>query len=353
MSRTRKNRYKQRRDQEILCPEEGCGRTFRTPAGLQGHLRWTHGLTNTEAKGKPLLEPKPKEPIDNSQELIENLKRENQQLKLEQTNRRLRADFPEASPKHLPDIMEQAGVGSIDGEAKEIAQKRILGIQTQAPSWLDRLLSNPQGIQTAVNGIKGILGVDKDQHPRNGDDSLSLLKSLGLDLPKLIQASLAPKGNSNLEIGGLNLSGVSLTPDVFSSIIAYKTATEVAQKNFEGRKVMADSLETVLKAVGQGLAERLSNTDGAAGISRPFLGVHDQAPPAQKFAAICPSCGFENILPSDLASGAEIHCQGPDCKETWVAVDPSLEEPMPEAESIAAQQSTNENERSFEFENDE
>lgn len=301
------------KDQNLLCDVPGCGRHFQSPQALFGHRRMIHGIHDKTIPdpgiGKDQASP----------EAIKNLESEVKRLELEKKKRQLTAELPSISARPL-DIMEQAGLGSLEGEAKTLAQTRALGVRDQGPAqtWLEKLLSNPEGIKVAIEGLKGILGVN-----HGGDNMATVLKDLGFNLKDLILNATSPKQSGTLELAGLNLSGVTMTPELLVAWLGYKGKIETAQAEFESKKetnlLLSQGLEAVGRAIGSALAEggSLGNLfPHRESISQEIIG----SEPGEEII-VCPKCGMENKLPADLAPGMEIHCQGEGCEEVWHAVD--------------------------------
>ena len=293
---------------DLDLPCEICGQRFKTRQGLAGHKQFKHSSAAVIASN----DHSPAGPDGPS---LKELKGQVERLELEVKRRNLTAQLP-STVAHTMDIMESAGVGPITGEAQVIAQKRILGIkdQGQAESWLGKLLSSPEGVKTAIDGLKGILNVNNHQ-----GDMATFLSTMGLDLKTLILNSAAPKSGS-LEVAGLNLSGASLTPELLTSLIDYKAKTESAEKEFQGKKLMSDSLTTAVQNIGK---ELLGSFKGSLGRDRTISQEISDREPVSAVDSIltCPRCGHENELPADLTPGQKIECQGPECQESWVAID--------------------------------
>lgn len=286
---------------------EICGQRFKTPQGLAGHKQFKHssaGVNGTSPGGSPGSP-------------VKELRTEVTQLKLEKEKRQLTAELPSTSPA-AQDLMSQAGLGSLEGGAKELAQRRALGLtdQEKAPSWFDKLLANPAGVKLAVDGLKGILGVDRN----SGDNLAGLLKDLGFNLKDLLLGASSPKAGA-LSIAGVDLTGVNLTPELLQGILQYKAAEEKAKQEFQGRKAMSDSLEKLIGLISPELVKRvignLSRGNGAAG------GISQEI---SESVIVCELCKTENPVPAGAEPGMVIHCQGPaggpECSQSWIIEDP-------------------------------
>lgn len=319
----KKHVYKQ--DLNIPCPEAGCDKHFKTVQAFHGHLRMVHGI---QEKVIPSSNPGPGVKSDSviSSDTIESLKGENELLKLQIKNRQLTAQFPSGT-NGQQDIMAQAGLGNIEGEAKLLAQKRALGIMDQGhtPSWLDKLLANPAALETAINGLKGILGVNSG-NGSNGDQMATLLKDLGFNLKDLILNASTPKTGS-LSLAGMDLSGASLTPELLSSILDYKGRVEAAEKDAAGKEAMASALTSAFEKITGMIASGSLRMPGRD-ISQEII----PGPEPGESVIICPKCGHENKLPENLVPGMEIKCQGEGCDQIWgTAVDDRARKPQRQA----------------------
>lgn len=307
------------KDQNLPCDFPGCDRHFQTPQALYGHRRMIHH----QYQDKTVPEPDPKDQA--SPETIKNLESEVKRLELESKARKLRAELPTASAR-LPDIMEQSGLGSLEGESKVLAQKRAMGVGQQQPGWVDKLLANPEAVKAGIAGLKGILGVD---HNNSGDNMATLLQSMGFSLKDLITQATAPKSGA-LEIAGMNLSGASLTPQLLSSLLDYKAKTEAAEKEYQGKKEMSDTFKSLLHTIGEGIGS------GAIQLSKPGLGrnsgdISEQYMPGPEpvgFAPFtCPKCQTENTIPAEAQPGMKIKCQGEGCEEVYTVIDLAQQKP--------------------------
>ena len=318
MKSTGKHKYNLK-DQNLPCDFPGCGRFFKSPQALFAHRRMVHH----QFQDKAVPDSEVKEDQVSSEETIKVLRGEVSQLKLEKEKRQLTAELPSTAARSM-DLMEQAGLGSLEGRAKDLAQMRALGVkdQGQAPSWLDKLLSSPGGIKTAIDGLRGILNINNHQ----GDNTATLLKSLGFDLKSLILGASSPKAGA-LSIAGVDLQGVNLSPELLQSILAYKGAEVKAAAEFEGKKSMADSLQNLVKLITPEVISRFSGGrrgNGAAGtISQEII-------PEVENIVVCDLCGAENKMPADLTPGQTVKCQGENCSRSWVAEDPQARQPKPE-----------------------
>lgn len=311
------------RDQSLPCDFPGCDRRFMTPQALFGHRRMIHNLRDKAIPG-PELRVERVSPKD--------LESEVKVLKLQQDKRELEAKLPiSARPE---DIMSRLGLGNLTEETQTIAQKRILGImdQGQAPSWLDKLLGSPGGIKTAVDGLRGVL----DIHPKNDGGGLGILKDLkdlGFDFPGLLQRSQATKADSSFKVGPISLEGVSLTPEVLTSLITFQQAADslnyqkAKDESFQSGmqqllKLVQDS--GVLSRIGGGIASAFEGRGPGRDISQE---IKRGSEPRQQVIT-CESCGAENPMPApaDIFPGMILNCQGKDsmgndCPRSWMVED--------------------------------
>lgn len=293
-------------DYELQCPL--CGEFFRTPQGLQGHQRLVHAADMKEG-------PSPDFPGTQS---VTALRRDVEQLKLQVQKRRLQSELPPAGIKPL-DLMEGSGLGGFDAEVRGAIQRRALGIdQKPRETWLDKLLANPEGLKAAIDGVRGILGVN-----RHDDNLSSLLTSLGLNLKDLIMQASSPKATGDLTIGGVSLQGAVLTPDLFKAILVYRAAEEEAKakvKVAEGNREMAADF---VKRIGAAVAKALNEAEASAEptLSNRFFGVPPEPEPEVTDVIKCDVCGCENPVPAGIQPGMTVHCQGPNCQQFWLFED--------------------------------
>ena len=323
-------------DQELRCELCDPPRIFKNYQGLRGHRRMIHSIRDpiSASSGPGEVDHGVKnDPV--STNTIEALKEENELLKLQIKNRQLTAQFPatETRPQDK-DLMQQLGLGNFDPEVKAAAQRRAMALsdQEKPPGWLEKVLSNPEGLRIAIEGLKGILGTNNNNQ---GDGMATLLKDLGFNLRDLILGATAPKSGS-MSIAGVDLTGTSLTPELLQGILQYKSAEVKAAADLEGRREMADTLKGAMKTIGEGIgsgAISLGKFGPGRHIGREIT-PHSAEPgdPGVEGIFNCPACGFENKLPIDIGPGVEIHCQGPDCKQTWITEDHQARQPKPKRE---------------------
>ena len=301
------------KDQHLRCDFPDCGRFFQTPQALFAHRRMIHNL-----RDKAVPDPEVRAEYISTKETIENLKSEVAQLKLEREKRQLEAELPAASAK-LPDIMEQSGLGPFTEESRNTAQRRAMGVrdQDQPQSWLDKLLTSPGGIKTAIDGLRGILDVNHNE----GSSGLGILKDLGIDLKSLLEHSQAPKADSSFKVAGLSLDGCSLTPELLSSLVQFKQAEDSLTYQKSKDESFQAGLQSIIKLVtdsgilnriGGGIVNGLKR--GSGPISQEIL---PGSEPGEQII-VCPRCGTENKLPVDVGPGTTIKCIGPGCEQSWI-----------------------------------
>lgn len=311
-------------DFDLAC--DICGEHFKTPQGLFGHKRFRHNI-NTGSMGRQALPAGPSvsmgrqvpattsirpvppatsiAPADPS---IKELKGEVERLELELKRRKLQSGFPSAGNEPT-DIMAQSGLGAFDAAVKEAAQRRAMGFeQKTSESWLDKLLANPEGLRIAIDGLKGVLGVNRD----TGDNLPGLLKEMGFSLKDLISQASAPKSGP-LSIAGIDLTGANLTPELLKSILEFRAAEEKTKTDLESRKQLTDGLTDLVKMLSPELRKRFANgPPHVPGISGKSI---------EDKVLTCSVCGTENPLPDTLEKGMTIHCQGEGCDQSWLVED--------------------------------
>lgn len=293
---------------------------FASPQGLIAHRRMLHGFVD---RGVPAPEMRVEQV--SAKDTIKNLEDEVAQLKLQGEKRRLVAGLPstESGP---PDLMQQLGLGAFDSDVKAAAQRRAMSLadsaQGHTQSWLDKLLSSPGGVQTAVDGLKGVLGVGHN----NEGSGLGVLKDLGIDLKSLLEHSQAPKADSSFKVAGLSLDGCSLTPELLSSLVQFKAAEDNLAYQKSKDATLADGMNTIIKLVSDsGLLNRLGGAiaNGSLGKRGAGRDISQDINPRSTELGVeeifnCPLCGYENKLPIDISPGVEIHCQSPDCGQSFM-----------------------------------
>jgi len=317
-------------NQNLICELCDPPRSFKNYQGLRGHRRMIHKILDPiVAKSAPEVEPGAKnKPVAKSSDTIETLKEENELLRLQAKNRQLVAQFPSTS-REPADLMLQLGLGSFDPGVKAEVQRRAVALstQSQAPSWIDKILDRPESFKLIAGALKGALGVDHGGD--NAASGLGVLRELGIDLKSLWERGQAPKSGS-LEIAGMNLQGATLTPELLVALLDYKGKIETAEKDYAGKKEMSDQLGNLIKVIVPEFISRFKSGSRES-ISREIM------PEAATF--VCDKCGAENELPADMVPGMEIHCVGKDCSMSWITDTPmAKQKPARQKREIAIQE---------------
>ncbi len=325
--KTKKRIVNERTDSDLPC--EICGKRFKTAQGLYGHKHWVHGSGAPEGPlpvvpvaspgGSGDEGPPPSAPTSSKE-----LKAEVESLRLQLQRRKLQAEFPSA-PAPRSDVMQESGLGEIDAEVRQQAQRRAFALPDQAASrssgidWLS-LLNSPN-LPAILQLLRGGLGGSD-----SGTGGLGVLKELGIDLKDLLSQASAPKAGS-MNIAGLDFTGASLTPELLKSVLEFKATEERTKSEFDGRKAMADGLEHLVELLAPHL-EGLFGANGpspgrAAGIAGAGPGIREP----RRLGIECERCGTLNEVPVDQPVGGVIHCQGKvdgePCTASWVATEPA------------------------------
>jgi len=317
MAKTRAKAKKKRvvtyPDFDVVCDD--CGRHFRTPQGLFGHRKWTgHGPGDQALPAGGRSESG----SAGSGGSVSDLRREVEELKLQVEKSKLQRELPgPGAADRFPDIAEQAGLGPLNPDVQSEIQRRALQLAGQAPSqsfdW--------QSFAGMLSAMKEIMG-QKDRGSLDGSLG-GLLKDLGYpSLRELLQAGTSPRAPETLEVGGINLSGASLTPELLRSILEYKRQEAQAAVEADGRKQLADALDRGIKAI---LPEIMAARGAGPGAGGPLAGMAGEGP-AELQVLVCPKCQAENPLPDDVSPGMAINCAGenPDgsrCDFIWQIED--------------------------------
>lgn len=302
------------------CPV--CGRTCANEQGFLSHLRRKHpeeyqqyqatsGIAGAESKPreKEGLPPGDVAPITPASTRA--LKTEVELLTLEKKKRELLRELGNGQPQHYPDLSEIAGVGELDPTIKQQLQSRMFATQPPAQPKQDwTALLNSPNLPLILNGIKGLLGVSQ------GGDVASLLKDMGFSLKDLIVQSMAPKGDGSLKIAGMDLNGISLTPELLTGILQFKAAEEKAKSDLEGRKTMAASLDRLLAVIVPQAAEKLGRDAVGGGISHQ--------PEVERVILTCPLCQAKTEVPPGTQPGTTIQCVTEGCNMSWTSESDSV-----------------------------
>lgn len=321
-SRTLKGRTYE--NQNLECPI--CHRLFKNEQGRKAHIRQIHErinerITVDQAPGSAVR----KDEVDS----ISGLREDCERLELLAKRRRLTSELPATSTR-TADLMEQSGLGPFTEESRTLAQKRAMGIrdQDQVEGWFSKLLSAPGGIQAGVDALRGIIGVGHN----NEGSGLGILKELGVDLKQLWERGQATKADSALSVGGINLNGVRLTPEVLTSLIAFKQAED--DLNYQKTKDASfrDNMNVIIDLVkSSGILNRIGGEIAKGSFPKPGAErdiSEKYMPEVADNVFTCPVCQTENTIPADAQPGVRIQCQGPGCEQSWVVEDPQVRQPQ-------------------------
>jgi hypothetical protein len=291
-----------------------CGAKLRSRQGLFGHIQLKHGpealqewIASERAErqkasgGVPLPDTKA-------------LKTELEALELEEKLSALKAKQADRAAR-VPDLSEMAGLGPMQPEIAREVQGRAFGAPQPQPPRFDLMsLLTSSNLPVILSALKGALGVGQ------GDSVASVLKDMGLSLPDLIRAAVSPpKRVDGLVLGGVDLSGVSLTPEMFGSILQYKASEEKVKLENESRKEMTESVNRLVTLLTPLMAERLGVKKEAGGsVSRKG---------EESEILTCPLCNRENSVPYNISAGQVIHCGTEGCQQSWTAESARAERP--------------------------
>ena len=218
----------QYRDQKIPCPISGCERTFKSPQGLLGHLKFVHGQSpavvaagETQASGLSQIYPSGElagaqvdvVSLAGSPKTTSELKKEVETLELEQRKARLLAGH--AQPAKPLDIGQKLGFGELTPEVQNVLQARAFNAQ-QSANGQDETLK----VLSIISQVKDIFGGQRN-------DGLDVLRELGFNLKDLISSSQSPKTNSDFTLGGVPLGNVSMTPEVVMALVRFQESKEL------------------------------------------------------------------------------------------------------------------------------
>ncbi|MFC1987933.1 hypothetical protein ACFLVH_05275 [Chloroflexota bacterium] len=168
-----------------------CGRVFKTKAGCLGHKRFFHGLGEEKSPDLSTSTPAPIRPVVSPD--LKSLTEDVARLKLLKEKRELTGLGVTQEPQ--PDLMEEAGLGKLEGTAKEILQKRALGLDTSPePNQWWKGLVDRLSLSELVDLIRGVLIPPATAAPAAGSLGVirELLSLLGQsDLRGLLGGSVA------------------------------------------------------------------------------------------------------------------------------------------------------------------
>jgi len=333
-------------DSPTECPY--CGREFKSPQGMLGHIRL--GFCPVAGPGAAAPEPPPGKvyyhPPAGGEPSVRELEDEVKRLELQDRLARLRNIQQPRQPR-TPDVAEQAGLGPMtEGIRQEVQQRAFTVSDRKEESWISTLLKNPQSMQTAINALRGILGVNPNQG--GGDGVAEILSKMGYSIRELIEAKHAPRANSDLKVGGLSLAGVNLTPELLVALIGREDKlAELAVKQENTEKLM-DGLSSLAKAVREsGFIEKIKGGGGGAGGAvgaKPGAGggisaKPKESPQEEPTTLVCPECGSKiEYLPSQVQPGEIISCSNDECDAFWEVLDERQAKAEEKAKAKVAQE---------------
>lgn len=288
---------------DFRCPI--CQKKLKTKQALNGHVQLSHGpeafqeLLASErlerqktSGGAPLPDTKA-------------LKTELEALKLSEELANLKAR--RADRTRIPDISEQAGLGSLQPDVAREVQGRAFSAQPQPQKFdLMALLSSPN-LPVLLDAIKGAMGIGQ-----GGDSVMTILTSMGFSLKTLLTSAMAPKADSSLTVGGINLSGTPLTPEMFGAILQYKSVEERSKTENESRRAMSESLNRLVVLLTPLMAEKF-------GIKKETGGGSVSQKVEELEVLVCPRCGRETPVPANIGPGGVIRCGTEGCDQEWTA----------------------------------
>lgn len=280
-------------DRALPCPE--CGKTFKTPQALENHRRGHLARADISEQ-------------KDSARLAEEVR----VLKLEAEKRRLEATSKPPAPS-FPDAAEVAGLGKMQPAVAERVQSRAFGLASQPQSsWVDKFLSNPEGLKLAVDALRGIIGTSY------GDSGLAILKEIGIDIKELFNHSRAPASGA-IKIAGIDLTGVPLTSNVLTALIDYEAKKEAAEREAESRNSMAESWKKALELLEPLIESKLGNGSSSGGGIGARVSESPSSPARalqNRYHFICKNCNAEVPLPEGTATGESVIC--PVCGDKYV-----------------------------------
>ena len=238
MPKTKSGKKITYRDQQIPCSVAGCGRTFKSPQGLSGHLQFFHGQpSDSRADGLPssyLLGEVGDIPPASRPASVKDLKKDVERLELEQRRARLMAGHSE--PVKPLDIGEQIGLGSLSPAVQTALQSRAFNAVQPQQSEQDSTLK----VLEVIGKVKGLFA-------GNNNSGLGILKELGFSsLRELIDSTKSPRAGADFNIGGVPLGGASLSPAVIIELLKYQTAKEKAQADAQVSKTYQEQIASFL-----------------------------------------------------------------------------------------------------------
>ena len=308
-------------DHNLECPI--CHRFFKNEQGRKGHIRYVHErITDDSISGSAIRE--------DGAESITDLKKDCERLELLAKRRKLTSELPSAAARPL-DVMEQAGLGTLEGQAKELAQRRAMGVKDpgQAESWLSKLLATPGGVAAGISALRGVLDIPS-KNDGGGLGVLKDLKDLGIDFKSLWERGQATKADSSFKVGPISLDGVSLTPEVLTSLITFQQAADSLNYQKAKDESFQSGMQQLLKLVqDSGVLSRIGGGIASAFEGRgPGRDISQRGSEPVRQVIICELCGVENAMPApaEIFPGMIINCSGKDslgdnCPRSWMVED--------------------------------
>lgn len=288
-----------------------CGKKFKTPQAQKGHERFVHGKWNTKPAATPLApqvasqpgagEDPPETTTEPTSEL-EELREEVKTLRLRKDKASL-SGFSPQKPQ-AADVASASYLGELDPIIRKELQSRAFNLNGEKPE---------SAFQQVAEGVRAVLDVAKGLNQGGGNGQLGdTLKLLGcnslMELAEKLAASKVPAG---LKIGGIDFSGISLTPRIEELIISLQAGEAKAAQARETAKFWSESIAS--------LGRIISNPELLRGIASSFRG-GGSGIAAQKenayFTCPNPECGAP-ILTGELKAGDQIACGT--CGKTFTA----------------------------------
>lgn len=300
---------------DIQCPV--CQRWFKSPQALRGHLRFT--TCGDKVEGFPQEENIKRWPSgsDSPSQGIKGLEYEIKRLELERKIRELAVSAPQQAHK-IPDMAEQAGLGTMTEPIRTEVQSRAFGVSEHQnnPGLVD-LLKSPN-LPIILKAARGALGVQE-----GGSDTLDILEKLGLNLRELIE--LARRGEegvkapAGLKVGSIDLQGISLTPELLGIVLKHQDSQQRYAYERERDSTLMDGIQDLGALVKSYLEDRAVAKTNGAGISAEAKA--EAEAPGEILELVCPECQTEftvNML--DYPPGSVIECPNEECPVTWPIV---------------------------------
>jgi uncharacterized protein YbaR (Trm112 family) len=289
-----------------------CGKKLKSHQGVHGHIMFAHGQGALDEWLAKERDERRKTASGASLPDTKALKTELEALELQEKLAALKAK--QADRTRIPDLAEQAGLGPMQPDVAAQVQSRAFGAPQLQPKtdWLS-VLSSPN-LPLVLNALKGALGVGQS------DSVATVLRDMGLSLPDLIKAAVSPpKRVDGLVLGGIDLSGTPLTPEMFTAILQYRASEEKVKLESESRKEMTESLDRLTTLLAPVIGEKFGGATKTGGsVSRKG---------EESEILTCPLCNRENVVPSNISPGQVIRCATGGCTQEWTAESTRTERP--------------------------